>query len=159
MLCLLCAGVSCRTTTASMMQAGASSRKVRADQITRRSTSGAGSQLPDGSSMAQPAGAAGKPAVVLRRSSSSTSTEGSLTLDNKASETCGEMTVDSASGVQRCSPVQNGSSIEPVWQGGIKRHHTCCATCMHAQRLAPLCFVHGNWLLWLQERVMSLKGW
>jgi hypothetical protein len=33
--------------------------------------------------MAQPAGAAGKPAVVLRRSSSSTSTEGSLTLDNK----------------------------------------------------------------------------
>lgn len=36
--------------------------------------------------MAQAAGGAGKPAVVLRRSNSSTSTEGSLTLDNKVSQ-------------------------------------------------------------------------
>lgn len=35
--------------------------------------------------MAQTAGGGGKPAVVLRRSNSSTSTDGSLTLDNKAS--------------------------------------------------------------------------
>lgn len=35
--------------------------------------------------MAQAAGGGGKPAVLLRRSNSSTSTDGSLTLDNKAS--------------------------------------------------------------------------
>lgn len=66
-----------------MLQAGtAAGRKIRAECVTRRPSTGAGSQAAEGSSMAA---TAGKPAVVLRRSSSSTSTEGSLTLDNKVS--------------------------------------------------------------------------